>query len=95
MADDTQLRYAATLAQRCKNEHSARVAAEVKLAAAEVRLKKLEEAQTCGICFTQAVGVAHVPCGHVACSKCSAALREDVCHSCRSPIETRLRLFFL
>ena len=46
----------------------------------------------CCICMTEPIVIAFGPCGHTFCSNCSK--RTAVCHICRQPITTRLRVFF-
>lgn len=60
-------------------------------------LKQCEEIQgapMCGICTTEKVVSALVPCGHVFCNNCSQKQRSQ-CYVCRSSIKDRLRLYFL
>jgi len=46
----------------------------------------------CCICMTEPIVMAMSPCGHTFCTNCSK--RTIVCHVCRQPVITRLRLFF-
>ena len=60
-------------------------------------LKQCEEVQgapMCGICTTEKVVSALVPCGHVFCDNCCQKQRSQ-CYVCRSSIKDRLRLYFL
>ena len=46
----------------------------------------------CCICMTEPVVLAFGPCGHTFCTNCSK--RTIVCHICRQPVTSRLRVFF-
>jgi len=46
----------------------------------------------CSICMTEIVIMAMVPCGHTFCTNCSK--KTIVCHVCRQPVTSRLRVFF-
>lgn len=46
----------------------------------------------CCICMTEPVVIALGPCGHTFCTNCSK--RTIVCHICRQPVTTRLRVYF-
>lgn len=46
----------------------------------------------CCICMTEPVVIAFGPCGHTFCTNCSK--RTVVCHICRQPVTTRLRVYF-
>jgi hypothetical protein len=46
----------------------------------------------CCICMTEPIVMALGPCGHTFCTNCSK--RTLVCHICRQPVTTRLRIFF-
>ena len=46
----------------------------------------------CCICMTEPIVMAMSPCGHTFCTNCSK--RTIVCHVCRQPVVTRLRVFF-
>lgn len=68
------------------------VATRQALTALEGELcRRRQDDQTCVICMDKTMNTAFVPCGHQACAECAATL--TTCHSCRSVIDQRLRLF--
>ncbi len=46
----------------------------------------------CGVCFTETVSSACVPCGHTFCGTC-ATRHSASCYICRAPIREKLRIF--
>ena len=46
----------------------------------------------CCICMTEPIVIAFGPCGHTFCTNCSK--RTAVCHICRQPVTSRLRVYF-
>jgi hypothetical protein len=51
------------------------------------------EGSLCGICLTEPIGQALVPCGHTYCHNCSKKI-SMFCYVCRTVIRERLRLYF-
>jgi hypothetical protein len=46
----------------------------------------------CCVCMAEPIVIAMGPCGHTFCTNCSK--RTVVCHICRQPVTTRLRIYF-
>lgn len=55
------------------------------------RIKKENSKFECNICFENDIEYVCVPCGHTFCSKC---LNGKECYICRSPIESKVKLYF-
>lgn len=47
----------------------------------------------CSICTARDVSCALNPCGHVFCTSC-ARHQETICYICRTPVDSRLQLYF-
>ncbi|PHQ86082.1 MAG: hypothetical protein COB65_01575 [Thalassobium sp.] len=49
--------------------------------------------QQCGMCMTNPLTVAFIPCGHRCCDECVEKMENpNVCHMCRKQINTKLEL---
>ena len=48
----------------------------------------------CKICFESEVQSVVIPCGHTICNTCSQTMTTEMCHFCRSPITTVMKLHF-
>lgn len=54
--------------------------------------KRLDDARACKICFSEEIGVAFLPCGHlVSCVNCVSSL--TTCAVCRKPFSATVRVF--
>lgn len=54
--------------------------------------KRLDDARACKICFSEEIGVAFLPCGHlVSCINCVSSL--TTCAVCRKPFSATVRVF--
>ncbi|XP_026291412.1 baculoviral IAP repeat-containing protein 7 isoform X3 [Frankliniella occidentalis] len=54
--------------------------------------KTIEDARACKICFSEEIGVAFLPCGHlVSCVNCVPALK--TCAVCREPFSATVRVY--
>jgi len=49
----------------------------------------------CSLCMSNAIEVAVVPCGHVACFSCMQRASQESCFGCRGNIDHTLKLFFI
>lgn len=56
--------------------------------------QSIEEKFTCKICYSKAVSIGLIPCGHLMCSSCARRLQESTCPFCRSTIQRKQKLFF-
>ncbi|XP_026290013.1 death-associated inhibitor of apoptosis 1 isoform X2 [Frankliniella occidentalis] len=55
--------------------------------------KSIDDAGACKICFSEEIGVAFLPCGHlVSCVKCVPSL--ETCAVCREPISATVRVYW-
>lgn len=60
----------------------------------ELNVSKQEEIQECGICMENLKNVALVPCGHLGyCLTCIQKLKEQMCPTCKQPIQQVLKIF--
>jgi hypothetical protein len=55
------------------------------------KIKKENSKYECNICFENEIEYVCVPCGHTFCSKC---LNGNECYICRSPIQSKVKLYF-
>ena len=55
------------------------------------KIKKENSKFECNICFENDIEYACVPCGHTFCSKC---LNGTECYICRTPIKSKVKLYF-
>jgi len=62
----------------------------------EKNLKELKNKEAspleCSICMNNKINVALVPCGHTYCDDCICT--SSFCYKCRSPIISRIKLYF-
>lgn len=55
------------------------------------RIKKENSKFECNICFENDIEYVCIPCGHTFCSKCLNGME---CYICRSPIQSKIKLYF-
>ena len=61
------------------------------------RLQKLQqrenESRKCPICYENDIYYVIIPCGHTICKKCSDKWTRSDCPTCRTPIQSNMRLY--
>ena len=47
----------------------------------------------CTVCVTRELGTVLIPCGHAFCPSCAGRAERTRCHTCRSRIDSTMRIF--